>query len=153
MKIIKYILYCIIPFFIAIDQFIKFLVVKYLQPVETYPILQNILHLTYLENRGAAFGSFEGNKFILIFVSGIILLISFFLMFTKKIQNIFYKICFGFVIAGGIGNLIDRIFRGYVVDYIDFRIINFAVFNFADILISLSSISLIIYIVFFEKHV
>ena len=152
MKVIKYILYLIIPFFVAIDQGIKLLVVKYLEPIGTYPVIQDVLHFTYLENRGAAFGSFEGNKFILIFVSGIILFVSFFLISTKKIQNIFYKICFSFVISGGIGNLIDRIFRGYVVDYIDFRIINFAVFNFADILISLSSISLIIYIVFFEKH-
>ncbi len=117
---------------IALDQLTKYLAVEYLMGKPSFPIIQDVLHLTYVENRGAAFGMLSDNRWVFMIVStlGIIALSVYLFRFPPKSQIACISIAM--IIGGGIGNMIDRFWLGYVVDFIDFTLINFAVFNIAD---------------------
>lgn len=119
---------------VAIDQLSKWLVVLYVKPIDTVPLIQNIFHLTYSENTGAAFSILQGKQTFLVLVTAIAMTVMFVYLMKWSTQqgDIFAKIAFAMLIGGGIGNLIDRIRLGYVVDFFDARFINFAVFNMAD---------------------
>ena len=136
----------IIILLIGIDQISKLLALNYLKDIRSIPIIQNVFHLTYVENRGAAFGMFQNNQIIFIIVK-------------KCFQSLFHnplndktKTGLCLIIAGGIGNLIDRVRLGFVVDYFDFRIIWEYVFNIADIFVVLGTILLCIYILFYDDN-
>lgn len=119
---------------VVIDQLSKWLVVLYVKPIDTVPLIQNIFHLTYSENTGAAFSILQGKQTFLVLVTAIAMTVMFVYLMKWSTQpgEIFSKIAFAMLIGGGIGNLIDRIRLGYVVDFLDARFINFAVFNMAD---------------------
>ncbi len=121
-----------IALIIGLDQLTKWLAVKYLMPIDTCPIIKNVLHLTYVENRGAAFGMLADKRWVFISVSLIAIVLLGAYLYLGKTQGVLYEIGLTMVVAGGIGNMIDRLALGYVVDFIDFRLINFAVFNGAD---------------------
>ena len=135
---------------IAIDQLLKWWVVQVLMPMGTLPIWQDVLHLTYHENYGSAFGMLQQQRGLLIVLAVVIIMVLALLMWKKKISHPFAIYTTFLILAGGLGNLIDRIFRGYVVDFIDFRLINFPIFNFADCCVVVGTILLAIYILFFE---
>lgn len=117
---------------ILIDQITKLLCVKFLQPKGTVPIIENVIHLTYVENRGAAFGMLSDSRWVFMLVSTVAIIGMAVFLYSGLASNLLYEISVAMIISGGIGNMIDRILLGYVVDMIDFRIINFAVFNGAD---------------------
>lgn len=131
----------------AADQVIKFIVERYLQPVGTAEFINGFIGWNYVRNTGAAFGSFSENTTLLSVVTGVVLLIGIILIATKRIKSKFYLTCAVMIISGGLGNLIDRIVKGYVVDFIDVQFTDFAVFNFADILVTVGSIALMIYVI------
>ena len=135
---------------VGIDQLLKYVAIEKLQPIYTYPIFENVLHLTYAENRGAAFSMLSGKTWILVGLTGLILLAAVVLLLSKKIKSTMMIWAIALVIGGGLGNLVDRIFRGFVVDYIDFRVINFAIFNFADICVCVGVGLLFLYILIIE---
>ncbi len=137
---------------IGIDQFTKFLSVTYLKGIDEVSVLGEVLVLKYCENTGAAFSMFQDNKFILVGLTSLFLLIGLFAVFSGKIKNHFLIYTISAVVAGGIGNLIDRISLGYVVDFIYIKIIDFAIFNFADMCITLGGIAMVVYILFFDKE-
>ena len=119
---------------IILDQLTKWLSVKYLNPIwpDSVPIIKDALQLTYAENTGAAFGSFAGKPWIFNSVSVVaIILISVYLFGCKGGRRL-QDIALAMIVSGGIGNMIDRIRLGYVVDFIDFCLIDFAIFNGAD---------------------
>ena len=134
LRLFDYILYtAIIALGIAIDQITKLLSVKYLSKIDTKPLIDGVLHLTYVENDGAAFGMLDNARWVFISVSTVAIIAMLFVLFSGYVQNNkFYTISLSLIISGGIGNMIDRLAYGYVVDFIDFRLINFAVFNGAD---------------------
>ena len=122
---------------VGIDQLTKWLVVQNIAYQESVHLIeingQPALSLTYYKNSGAAFSMFEGQAVMLTIVSSVIILALIIGMLTKKINRTPTIIASSLIIGGGLGNIIDRIFNGgFVVDFIDVRIINFAVFNFAD---------------------
>ena len=119
---------------IGLDQLTKYLTVLNLKPITTFPIIENVLHLTYVENRGAAFGMLKDHRWVFMIVStaAIIAILVFMLAGFKKHFDPLLYIGLSMIVGGGIGNMIDRVSFGYVVDMIDFRLINFAVFNVAD---------------------
>ena len=130
---IDYIIYsAIIVVGVILDKLTKWLAVKFLEPINTLPIIKNALHLTYVENRGAAFGMMKDSRWIFMTVSTIAILIFVAYLYLGHAENNLYAVSLAMVISGGIGNMIDRMALGYVVDFIDFRLINFAVFNGAD---------------------
>lgn len=137
---IDYIIYlAIIAGGIIIDQISKILVSNYLKPIYTLPIIEDIFHFTYRENTGMAFGMLKEHRWVFMLVSTILILGLGFYLFAMKSQNRLYDVSIAMILSGGIGNMIDRIFLGYVVDFIDCRFINFAVFNIADSFVCVGS--------------
>lgn len=131
---------------IVIDQLIKDWALTILAPVGQIQVIPRLFYLTYVENRGAAFGIFQGKTIVLVVITGLLLLgIVCIVMFGAVKSNfLVWMICIG--LGGGIGNLYDRIARGFVVDYLDFSaLFGFAVFNFADCCIVVSTIFVLIY--------
>lgn len=122
---------------VGIDQLTKWLAATHIKPQHSVNLIsvngKEWLNLTYQENTGAAFSILRDKQLFLIILTSIIILGVIILMLTKRIKKKGYIWSFSFIIAGGIGNLIDRVVHNYVIDFIDLRIIKFAVFNFADI--------------------
>ena len=119
---------------IALDQLSKWLTVINLDLGETVPLIENVLHFTYVRNTGAAFSMFSepDQRWIFMTVSTVALVaLSVYLWKNRKGSKLLC-IALSFIIGGGIGNMIDRCLLKYVIDFIDFRLINFAVFNIAD---------------------
>ena len=139
---------------VVIDQLIKLLVLEYLQPIGSLPLIDGIIQLRYAENTGAAFGSFSGHTTTLSVFTFVAILVGIIFLLSKKIKFGVEYVCITLVIAGGAGNLIDRVFRGFVVDYIEPLFIDFAVFNFADILVTCSAIVLVIWTIYdiYREH-
>lgn len=117
---------------IFLDQLTKYLAVLFLRPVDTVPIIKDVLHLTYSENPGAAFGMLKNNRWIFMTISIVAILAILVYMLYRKPTDKLECLSLSFILCGGIGNMIDRVLLGYVVDFIDFRLINFAIFNTAD---------------------
>ena len=130
----------IIAVLVAIDQLIKLLVIEHLEPIGSLTLIDGFIQLKYAENTGAAFGSFsDKTSFLSIFTLVIIVAGIIYLLAKKRKIDVEY-VCITLILSGGIGNLIDRVFRGFVVDYIEPLFIDFAIFNFADILVTCSCI-------------
>ena len=140
LKLHEYIIYtAIILSGIGLDQLTKLLAVKYLKPVSTVPIIKDVLHLTFVTNDGMAFGMLDDKRWIFMSVSVIMIAVLCYLLYTGRLENKLYTISVSMIISGGIGNMIDRIALGEVVDFVDFRLINFAVFNFADTVVCIGA--------------
>ena len=135
---------------IGLDQISKFLAVKYLVNIGSIPIIKDIFHLTYVENRGAAFGMFQNNQMIFVVVALAACIFGLYYLYKNQL-NLLGKSAIILIIAGAIGNLIDRVRLGFVVDYFDFRIVWNYVFNVADVFVVIGTILLCIYIIFFEN--
>lgn len=131
---------------IAIDQSSKYWAATYLADVYTVPIIPHVLHLTYVENSGAAFSILEGRQIFLIIITILFVAVLFYL-FIKTPKNRKYfdvNLALSMVISGAIGNLIDRIRLNYVIDFFDIRLIGFAIFNIADVLVVVGCILIVI---------
>ena len=125
-----------------LDQFAKFFVTHNFKLHESVPIIKNILRITYIINTGSAFGLFQGFNLIFILFS-IVVIIAIFYYMAKKIENKkILQFAVGLLLGGTLGNLIDRILHGAVIDFIDFRI--WPVFNVADSAVTISIILLVI---------
>ncbi len=139
----KYVVIISVGFFIVFsDQLTKFLIKQNFQLNQSIPIIKNILHLTYVTNTGSAFGLFkELNWFFVLF--SVIVIIAIFYYIKNIIKNEkFLQLAVGLLLGGTIGNLIDRIAYGAVIDFIDFRI--WPVFNIADSAVTIGIIILIV---------
>ena len=104
-------------------------------------------NITYERNPGAAFSILEGKQLFLILFTAVVIVVMLYLMLSKRVKKPTYIWSMSLIVAGGIGNLIDRVIRGEVVDFIDVRIINFAVFNIADICAVLGALGLLLFVV------
>jgi signal peptidase II len=112
--------------------------------MQTIPLIPNIFHLTYLRNNGAAFSLFQGHEWLR-WLSLVVSLVLIAIGLIRSFTNIWEQLGFGLILAGAAGNGIDRILYGSVIDFIDLRLINFAVFNWADISINLGIMCLLFY--------
>lgn len=138
---------------VVVDQITKYWARTVLAQDGPVDIITGVFKLQYLENRGAAFGILQ-NKLILLMIMTIIVLGLVFVVFfkvpnEKKYRPIEY-ICL-FIIAGAIGNMIDRLFLNYVVDFLYFELIDFPIFNVADIYVTVSAVLLVILFLFYYK--
>ncbi len=138
----------IIAALVAIDQLIKLLVIEHLEPIGSLTLIDGFIRLKYAENTGAAFGSFSGKTSFLSIFTFVIIILALIYLFVKKRKVDVEYVCISLIIAGGLGNLVDRVFRGFVVDYIEPLFIDFAIFNFADILVTCSCIVLVIWLIY-----
>ena len=139
---------------VILDQFTKYLAVVHLKDQANIVLLEGVFELQYLENRGAAFGIMQGQKlFFVVFTSIAMCLIAWF--FLKKIPDDkryrFLDIICILLFAGGIGNFIDRIRLNYVVDFFYFSLIDFPIFNVADIYVTIAAFAMVILGMFYYK--
>lgn len=135
---------------IGADRLFKILAAQYLQPVGAAPLIPGVIGLQYLQNQGAAFGIFRGHQLPLIIITGLGLLVIAYILFVRRPKDKTERVAFLFLFTGGVGNLIDRIAQGYVVDYLEFQFINFPIFNLADIFVCVGAGLLILALVLSE---
>ncbi len=134
-----------------IDYILKILVINNLKPIGSITIIPNLFSLTYVENKGAAFGMLSNARWIFIVFTIIVLIFLIAFLFYKKPKSKMINISLILIIGGGIGNLIDRIFYGYVVDYLSLSFFS-PVCNFADYCVTIGAFLLIIYLLFFSDY-
>lgn len=139
---------------VIVDQFTKHLAIIKLKDNEPFVLIKNVFELRYLENRGAAFGIMQNQIMFFVIITLVMVIGILYLYFKcpseKKYSPI--KICMIFIIAGAFGNLIDRVFRGFVVDFFYFSLINFPIFNVADIYVTVSFFVLVLLLLFYYKE-
>lgn len=139
---------------LALDQYTKYLAINHLKNRPALVLIDGVLELQYLENRGSAFGMLQNQKFIILFVGIVFLAVIIFFLFRMPLQKKYniVHILLSVVIAGGIGNMVDRFRFDYVVDFISFVLINYPIFNVADCYIVVAMIILFLLFVFVFKE-
>ena len=125
--------------FVLSDRFTKYLAVKYLMPISSVKVLDGIFNLTYVENTGIAFGMLKGMNYIVVPVSAIIVAVC-----NKKLLTFSLNL----IISGAVGNIIDKLYYGFVVDFLEFGFFDFPVFNLADVFVCVGAVLLVIVILF-----
>lgn len=137
------------------DQLIKMAVVNNIDTGEIIRVIHfgdfDVFNLTHITNKGAAWSMMEGKTWFLVGFPLVVILGGMVYMYFKRKESKLLMVSLALIISGGIGNLIDRIRLGEVVDYIKFEPINFPVFNFADICVVVGVIVLAVYFLFFDK--
>lgn len=130
---------------VLVDQIIKLIITKSMYLYQSIKVLPNFLYITYVENDGAAFSILSGGRWFFVIIGVIALVLMFKFIYDDSKVSKFDTISYSLVTSGIVGNLIDRIYLGKVIDYIDVRILDFPIFNFADICIVIGTF-MIIYI-------
>lgn len=148
--------YVIIVAIIVLDQMVKALICLNMEPGQTIAVIERVFHLTYVQNRGAAFSIWQQQWIMLILLPAVALAAGLILIYIKRSRwSRCMLVSIALICGGGIGNLIDRVANGYVVDMFDCRFIpfiDFPVFNIADIFICVGCGLLILDVVFLEKE-
>lgn len=139
---------------VAVDQLTKLLAIDRLKDKPSFVMIDGVFELQYLENRGAAFGMLQNGKVFFVFAAVVMLTAIVFVLIkapvTKKYRP--WHVFLVMIAAGGIGNMIDRIRLDYVVDFFYFSLINFPIFNVADIFVTVGTALFFIMILFFCKE-
>jgi len=137
---------------VAADQITKLLVLENIALYETVPVWEGMFSLTYVRNFGAAFSSFQGMQWLFVAIF-LLFTVAVIWEFKKNTMHFtaFERWCIVAVYGGGLGNMIDRVRFGYVVDMIQTEFMNFPVFNVADCFITCGCIALLVHLIFFNK--
>lgn len=137
---------------VVIDQLTKLYAINVIKPQGTITVIDNFYYFTYVENRGAAFGIFQNQQYAFIAVTLIIFAIFAYVLWKYKIEGKLFLAAVVLIFGGGVGNLIDRIFRGYVVDFLQFSFFS-PVCNLADYFITVGAVLMIISVLFCNKNI
>ena len=130
---------------VGLDQLVKYLVLQYIEPGAHVPLLPHVLELTYVQNTGAAFSIFSGYTWVLALVSLVMSVVLAVAIWKNFFRHPLGKVTLTLLLAGAVGNLIDRVFRGFVVDMFNVLFMEFAVFNVADICVVVGGIAAVAY--------
>lgn len=136
---------------VALDQLVKLLILKHIPLGGHIPLIPHIVDLTYVQNTGAAFSMFSDHTWLLTLVSLVMSLVLAAALWKNVFPHPFGKLSLTLLLAGAIGNLIDRAFRGFVVDMFHLLFIHFAVFNVADICVVVGGIAAMVYYMFLDS--
>lgn len=136
---------------IAADQAVKYFVVLRLPLGQSVPAVPGLLCLTYVKNTGAAFSVLQGSRWFFVAMVVVFAVVLAVLLKRRIITAPVQLWCLAAIFGGGVGNMLDRIFRGYVVDMFETVFITFPVFNVADIFITLGCIILVVHLLFFDR--
>lgn len=139
---------------VLLDQAVKRWAVVVLKPHGPIPLIPGVLELLYVENRGAAFGILQNRQWFFMIITAVVLLAMVWVYprIPSKRHFLPLRILVCLITAGAVGNMIDRVARGFVVDMIYFRLIDFPVFNVADIYVTCSAIALMVLLLFYYKE-
>ena len=149
----------IVVLILAADRVTKLLVEQFIPLGDRMPLIPKVISLTHVENTGAAFGVFSDRQWIFMVVSVIAMAAVIWVLIRYYRRHTLLTVALSSILAGGLGNMFDRVFnnnaagKGYVVDFLDFDFVNFAVFNVADIFITVGAVLLAVYVIFFEGRV
>ena len=147
-----YCFYAILTVFLVIADFLtKKTVILNMNLYESIPVIKDVFHITYVRNPGAAWSMFSKSTPVLGVLSASVVMAIILYVAFKRPKNKVLLTALSFLAGGGIGNMIDRFSLGYVIDFLDFRLINFPVFNIADIFVVCGAALLILYMLFEEK--
>ena len=145
----KMIMFLVAAILVVVDQITKILTRAFIPLGAKITVIPHLVGLTYIQNTGAAFSSFSGGTVLLSLISLVMSIVIIVVLCKNVFHHPFPQWCLTAILAGAVGNLIDRAFLGMVTDMIDTLFMNFAVYNFADICVTLGAIALAVYIVLF----
>ncbi len=137
---------------VAADQLTKLYALNVVKPAGMMTVIDNFYYFVYVENRGAAFGMLQNKQWFFVIVTLVIFVVFGYILYNYKIEGKLFFAAFVLVMGGGIGNLIDRIFRGYVVDFLQFSFFS-PVCNLADYFITVGAVLLVISVLFCKKNI
>lgn len=140
----------VVAVLVALDQLVKWEVVRHIKN-QDIPVLGDFLHFTYEENTGAAFSLMTGKVWLLSLVALIMVVVCLYILLRQKLRAPLGNLALLLISSGGMGNLIDRLFRGHVIDFLYVKKINFAVFNVADSYVVVGAILLCIFLLREER--
>lgn len=143
--------YLLVLVLVIIDQITKYLTVTNIPLGETVPFIEGFMSFTFVKNTGAAFSILEGKMWLFYIVTIIAIIVIVYFMQTEGKQSKLAAIGLSFLLAGAIGNFIDRLLHQYVVDMIQLEFMDFAIFNLADTWITIGVVIFIIYLLFFDE--
>ena len=138
---------------VALDQYTKYLAITHLQE-NPIPLIDGVFELRYLENRGAAFGLLQNQQVFFLIIASITLffIVYLYIRMPQTKHYLWLRICMISITAGAIGNMIDRVRFQYVVDFLYFELIDFPIFNVADIFATVATFGLVILLLFYYKE-
>ena len=139
---------------IYLDQITKWLTVIKLDLGESFPLIKGVFHFTYIQNRGAAFGILQDQRWVFLVISTVAIAALAVMLWKNRKGSKLLCVAISMIIGGGIGNMIDRCLLGYVIDFLDFTLIDFAVFNVADSFVCIGVGLFVLELIFeFKKEV
>jgi signal peptidase II len=136
---------------VILDQITKMLVVNGMALYESIPLIKNVLSFTYIHNYGAAWGMLSDHRWVFIVVTALAIIVMPIFLYKYRNLHWMFGLSLSLIIGGAIGNMIDRVFLGYVVDFIQATFIDFLVFNVADICVVCGAIMMFVYVAFIDK--
>lgn len=136
---------------VILDQITKLLVIGNMALYESVPVIPHVFSFTYIHNYGAAWGIFSEHRWIFIAITGIAIIVLPIFLYRYRKLHFLFGLSLSLIIGGAIGNMIDRLFRGFVIDFLEFTFIDFPVFNIADICVTVGTVLMFIYIAFIDK--
>ncbi|MFD1318596.1 signal peptidase II [Loigolactobacillus zhaoyuanensis] len=137
---------------VGCDQLLKSWITTHLALQQVQNLIPNLLSLTYLRNNGAAWSILEGKQLFFLILTPLVILVLAYLLFKARHEQRLYALGLSFMIAGALGNFIDRLRFGYVVDMLQLDFINFPIFNLADSALTIGVILVFIYLIFFADE-
>lgn len=143
---------CLVLGIVVLDQATKLWAADVLKQAGTIPLIRDVFHLTYAENTGAAFSLLSGGRWFFLLLTPLVLGLLIYFLASGTIGGRLGRIAVLMLLGGALGNFIDRLRLGYVIDMFDFRLINFAVFNVADSFVTVGGGLLILWYLFFEHR-
>ena len=151
----KFILFLVtVAVLVGVDQWSKYEAMTKLGRSDAYPLIKDVLYFWYSENAGAAFGILQGKHIFFFIITVVVLAGILYLLFKLPNDRHYLPLlfCGSLIFAGALGNFIDRVIRNYVVDFIYFKPINFPIFNFADICVTVGTFLLFLCLIFVYKE-
>ncbi len=146
--------FVIIALSVILDQITKVIALNDLEPIASHPFIPGLIEFRFTTNPGIAFGMLGGQGWLFIPISSIaIILVVFVLIYFRKKLSPLLSVALSMIAGGGVGNQIDRIFRGEVIDFLNFQFIDFPIFNVADCFVSVGCVLAGISVIFFDRWV
>lgn len=143
----------VVLFSVLADQATKKLVTAAMAQNERIPVIPGLFSFCYIENKGAAWGMLSGSRWVFLVVTALALVILPIFLYRYRKLPFLFGFSLSLVLGGAIGNMIDRLFLGSVVDFFEFTFIDFPVFNVADICVTVGTVLMFIYLAFFDKTI
>lgn len=144
----------VIALLTSLDQFTKFVIKSKFKLYESKEVIKKVFAITYIQNKGAAWGVMQGKRIFFLILTVLVVIGCFYILYNiiDNRKYIMLTICVIFLISGAVGNMIDRFKLGYVVDFFDFKLIDFPVFNVADIYVTVSLFLILFLMIFIYKE-